>query len=105
MTSATRRARCATHVSWQRRRPPHDEHPTPDEDRTDMSPGSEPDHTILTVTEEALRTVLEVRAEEDDASGLALWLEISGVGGTEYQYDLYFETPADAGADDTVLSL
>lgn len=70
-----------------------------------MSSSSELDHTFLTVTEEALRTVLEVRAEEDDASGLALWLEISGVSGTEYQYDLYFETAADAGADDTVLSL
>jgi Fe/S biogenesis protein NfuA len=70
-----------------------------------MSSGSELDHTLLNVTEEALRTVLEVRAEEDDASGLALWLEISGISGTEYQYDLYFETAADAGTDDTVISL
>jgi Fe/S biogenesis protein NfuA len=70
-----------------------------------MSSGSELDQTLLNVTEEALRTVIEVRAEEDDASGLALWLEISGISGTEYQYDLYFETAADAGADDTVISL
>ena len=70
-----------------------------------MSSDSELDDSLLTLTDEALRTVLEVRAEEDDASGLALWLEISGISGTEYQYDLYFETGADAAPDDTVLSL
>ena len=68
-----------------------------------MNSGSELDESVLTVTDEALRTVLEVRAEEDDASGLALWLEINGISGGEYQYDLYFETAADAGADDLVL--
>lgn len=70
-----------------------------------MSSDSELDDSLLTLTDEALRTVLEVRSEEDDASGLALWLEISGISGTEYQYDLYFETGADAAPDDTVLSL
>jgi Fe/S biogenesis protein NfuA len=61
--------------------------------------------SMLTITDDALRTVLEVRDEEDDASGLALWLEISGVNGSEYSYDLYFETAADAGPEDSVLSL
>lgn len=61
--------------------------------------------SVLNITDEALRTVLEVRAEEDDASGLALWLEISGTSGREYSYDLYFETAADAGTDDAVISL
>lgn len=59
--------------------------------------------SVLTITDEALATVLEIRAEEDDAGGLALWLEISGVGGAEYSYDLYFGPASDASASDLVV--
>lgn len=61
------------------------------------------DSPVLNVTEEALRSILDVRAEEEDAERLALWLEISGVSGSEYSYDLYFESATDAAADDTRL--
>lgn len=60
---------------------------------------------MITVTEEALRTVVEVRSEEDDAGSLALWLEVSGVNGAEYAYDLYFESTSDAGPGDAVVHL
>lgn len=63
------------------------------------------DRPVLTVTPDALRSILEVRAEEEGASGLALWLEISGINGPEYSYDLYFEAAADAGPADTVMHL
>lgn len=59
----------------------------------------------LTVTPEALRSILEVRAEEEDADRLALWLEISGVNGSEYSYDLYFASPADSGPGDSVFEV
>ncbi|MHB1854614.1 MAG: NifU family protein [Acidimicrobiales bacterium] len=58
---------------------------------------------MLTITDEALETVLEIRAEEDDAEGLALWLEISGISGTEYSYDLYFAPASDATPKDVTL--
>jgi len=58
---------------------------------------------VLTITDQALGTVLEIRAEEDDAEGLALWLEISGVSGSEYSYDLYFAPASDATPKDVTL--
>lgn len=60
------------------------------------------DDRVLTMTDEARRSILELRAEEDNASSLALWLEVSGTAGGEFAYDLYFESTADAGADDVV---
>lgn len=57
---------------------------------------------VLTVSDEARRTVLDLRAEEDEPETLALWLEVSGSSGPEYAYDLYFQAVADAGAGDVV---
>ena len=57
---------------------------------------------MLSVSEEARRTVLGLRAEEDEPESLGLWLEVSGSSGTEYAYDLYFQAVADAGAGDVV---
>lgn len=57
---------------------------------------------VLTLTEEARLTVAGLRAEEDDAEGLALWLEVSGSNGSEYAYDLYFQTVGEAGGGDVV---
>lgn len=54
------------------------------------------------MTDEALETVVGLRSEEEDAAGLALWLEVSGTSGSEYAYDLYFQAVADAGPDDVV---
>jgi Fe/S biogenesis protein NfuA len=57
---------------------------------------------VLSVSDEALRTVVGLRAEEDDPETLALWLEVNGAAGSEYAYDLYFQAVADAGAGDAV---
>ena len=46
---------------------------------------------IVDVTEIALERVLELRAGEEDASELALRIEVVGVQGVDYSYDLAFE--------------
>lgn len=50
------------------------------------------------ITEKARRHVLAIRAEEEDAEELALWIEVTGVAGADWAYDLYF-SPADAAAE------
>jgi Fe/S biogenesis protein NfuA len=50
---------------------------------------------VLVVTEAALEKVLEVRDAEDDAAALCLRVEIIGVNGVDYTYDLGFEPIAD----------
>ena len=57
---------------------------------------------ILTVTDKAKRHVLKIMAEEDNADALALWVEIAGVRGGEYGYDLYFDVPDKAAEGDAV---
>jgi Fe/S biogenesis protein NfuA len=58
---------------------------------------------ILTISDTALEKVLAVRAEEEDESdALALWLEVSGVSGTTYSYDMYFRRLDEAGPSDAV---
>jgi Fe/S biogenesis protein NfuA len=56
----------------------------------------------LTITPEARATVLDVLANEPDAGTLALWLEVSGEANGAWAYDMYFQSLADAGADDAV---
>jgi Fe/S biogenesis protein NfuA len=58
---------------------------------------------ILSVTEKAKRNVLKIRAEEDNAESLALWIEIVGAHGGEYSYDLYFDVPDKATDGDAVI--
>jgi Fe/S biogenesis protein NfuA len=55
---------------------------------------------VLSLSDAALAKVLKLRAEEPDAESLALWVEISGVGGGAYSYDVYFQTAKDARPDD-----
>jgi Fe/S biogenesis protein NfuA len=57
---------------------------------------------LLTMTDEARDRVLEVRAGEPEAEKLALWLEISGVTGTAFTYDMYFRRTDEAGEADVV---
>lgn len=57
---------------------------------------------VLRVTDEARAMVLEARAAEEDGQKLALWLEVTGVGNDAYTYDLYFQSPADAGPGDAL---
>jgi Fe/S biogenesis protein NfuA len=58
---------------------------------------------LLTVTDQAREKILEVRAAEPEPDGLALWLEVSGVSGTTYTYDMYFQRRDEAAPDDAVL--
>ena len=56
--------------------------------------GQEP---ILLITEQARAKVLEIRANEPEPEGLALWVEVNGVSGGNYTYDMYFQALDDAG--------
>jgi Fe/S biogenesis protein NfuA len=57
---------------------------------------------VFTVTPEAIARILELREQEDDASGMALRVEITGTSGVEYAYDLSFDPLAEAGAADAI---
>jgi Fe/S biogenesis protein NfuA len=57
---------------------------------------------VLTVTDKARQRVLEVRAGEPDGDRLALWIDVAGEAGGEWQYDLYFDAPSEAQDDDVV---
>ena len=57
---------------------------------------------ILTISDEALAKVLEVRSREPDAEELALVVAITGVTGLEYSYELSFINTADAHDDDAI---
>jgi Fe/S biogenesis protein NfuA len=74
---------------------------TPDETPAnfDAAAGPEP---VLKITDQARQKVLELRADEQDPDTLALWLEVNGVAGGSYTYDMYFQAIADAGPDDAV---
>lgn len=54
------------------------------------------------MTDKARKRVMEVRAGEADGEALALWIEITGEAGGEWQYDLYFDAPAEAREGDAV---
>jgi Fe/S biogenesis protein NfuA len=51
---------------------------------------------VLTVTEPAQEKILELRAQEDEPDTLGLRIEVTGVRGPEYTYDLTFDPVADA---------
>ena len=55
---------------------------------------------IVDVTEIALERVLELRAGEEDASELALRIEVVGVQGVDYSYDLAFAVLSEADSED-----
>jgi Fe/S biogenesis protein NfuA len=57
---------------------------------------------VVSVTDEARKIVLEAMASEPDPDSLALWLEVRGVQGGNFAYDLYFQALRDAGDDDAV---
>jgi len=60
------------------------------------------DSRILTITEDALEKLLEIRSMEPDAESLALVLSISGAKGTEFTYAMHM-TPLDQLDADDVL--
>lgn len=57
---------------------------------------------ILSVSDKARKRVLEIRADEEGGDSLALWVEVVGAAGGEWAYDLYFDVPGEAMAEDVV---
>jgi Fe/S biogenesis protein NfuA len=57
---------------------------------------------LLTITPAALERILEVRGGEPEPETLALWLEVSGVQGNAFTYDMYFRRLDEAGEQDVV---
>lgn len=55
---------------------------------------------VFSITPAALERVLSVRDAEEDPASLALRIEVVGVNGPDYTYDLSFETLAEAADDD-----
>jgi Fe/S biogenesis protein NfuA len=51
---------------------------------------------VMIVTEPAQEKILELRAQEDDPDSLGLRVEVTGVRGVEYTYDLTFDPVAEA---------
>jgi Fe/S biogenesis protein NfuA len=51
---------------------------------------------VMIVTDSARDKILELRAQEDDPDALGLRVEVTGVQGVEYTYDLTFDPVADA---------
>ena len=58
------------------------------------------ERNAITVTESALEKVIELRAGEQDADQLALRIEVTGVQGVDYTYDLAFELLSEADQAD-----
>lgn len=59
---------------------------------TDIQPdGDSVTATILEITTAAMETVLSIRSEEPDPAALGLRVEVTGVNGPEYTYDLSFD--------------
>jgi Fe/S biogenesis protein NfuA len=55
---------------------------------------------IVQVSEAAHAKILEILAEEEEPDTLGLRIEVTGMHGVEYAYDLSFETVAEAETDD-----
>jgi Fe/S biogenesis protein NfuA len=57
---------------------------------------------VIEISPTALETVLGIRADEDDPDGLGLRIEITGVSGVDFTYDLAFDELANATDTDVV---
>jgi len=72
---------------------------TPEASLADPVPGTVTT-PVVDVSPRALERILEIRAGEDEPSSLGLRIEVTGVHGVEYAYDLSFESLAEADLDD-----
>jgi Fe/S biogenesis protein NfuA len=57
---------------------------------------------VLAVSPEALARVLEIRDGEEDPGSLCLRVEITGVSGPDFTYDLAFESVSELDEDDDI---
>ncbi len=60
---------------------------------------------VLDISDEALFKVLDVRAAEEEGDALALRVEVTGVEGVDYAYDLAFEPISEAIDTDIVYTI
>ncbi len=67
-----------------------------------MSDASTAPVPLVTMTDAAKAKVLEVRAAEPEPEATALWLEVSGVNGATFTYDMYFRRTDEADEADAV---
>ena len=51
---------------------------------TDTAESTDTTDEVMIVTEAARETVLDIRSKEDDAEGLGLRVEVTGVSGVDY---------------------
>ena len=63
------------------------------------------DEIVLDISDEALFRVLDVRAAEEDGDSLGLRVEVMGVEGVDYSYDLAFEPLAEAQESDVMYTI
>ena len=68
---------------------------------------SGPDLPLIQITDAARDLVLAYRGHSDkpNPERLAMWVEITGVSGSGFSYDMYLKTVDDAAADDAVVSV
>ncbi|MGH9149760.1 MAG: NifU family protein [Acidimicrobiales bacterium] len=57
---------------------------------------------ILDVTDKARAMIRDLRADEPDPEGLALWVEVTGETGSTYTYDMWFQPLSEAGPNEVV---
>ena len=60
---------------------------------------------VLDISDEALFKVLDVRAAEEEGDALALRVEVTGVEGVDYAYDLAFEPISEATDTDVIYAI
>jgi len=58
--------------------------------------------SVLNVTDAARAFIAEARSGESEPTTLSLFLEVNGVNGESYTYDMWFQASADATQDDVV---
>lgn len=58
---------------------------------------------LLNLTDAARDFVVSARGAESDPESLALFVEVTGVAGDAFAYDMWFEKKDDAGASDVVI--
>ena len=71
---------------------------------TDTAPPSVAGGEVLIITEAARAAVLEIREREPDSEDLGLRVEVTGVAGVDYSYDLCLDPIASAAPDDRLHS-
>lgn len=64
--------------------------------------GAAEQEPVLTVTDAAREKALWYRDKDPNAEKLALWLEVTGVSGGTFDYNLYLQFVENAGPDDVV---